>query len=200
MRNLVYIFTFLVANIGFSQVYEAGLSYNLGNVVGERNGFRPSPITGSTENWGIILKKNMNPRMAYRFAINGIQSHYTKLTEVSGGIDFNFTNYNTVRYRSKEKGTAYVIFEATTLFYNVKEDDGRSDTKFAIALPLGLGYKKAISKNFVFSIEAKGRVALTDGLDGVTTNKSTLDAYYYVGTSLYYTFGWPRGSKNQIRF
>lgn len=198
MRKLVYVFTFLIANIGFSQVYEAGLTYNLGNIVGERND--AFPVATSSKNWGIVVKKNMNPRIAYRVALNLMESSHknsiTQLAELSGGIDFNFTKYNLFRIGSNSKSTGYLIFEAATMFYNT----GDGITKFSMALPMGIGYKQALTKHIVCSLETKMRVALTDELDNITTNKSTLDAYYYIGASIYYTFGWPRGSKNQIRF
>ncbi|MGY5355191.1 DUF6089 family protein [Wenyingzhuangia sp. IMCC45467] len=193
MRKLVYIFTFLIANIGFSQVYEAGLTYNLGNVMGERN--NAFPITTSNKNWGVIIKKNMNPRIAYRVAVNLMESHNTQLAELTGGIDFNFTKYNLIRTGNIKKSSAYLIFEAATMFYNTG-----GNTKFSMALPMGIGYKQALTKHIVCSLETKARVSFSDVLDNITTNKSTLDAYYYIGASIYYTFGWPRGSKNQIRF
>ena len=193
MRKLVYILTFLIANIGFSQVYEAGLTYNLGNIMGESN--NAFPITSSNKNWGVIIKKNMNPRIAYRVGINLIKSYNTQLTELSGGIDFNFTKYNLIRTGNIKKSTGYLIFEAATIFYNTGDD-----IKFTAALPMGIGYKNALTKRIVCSLEAKARVSFSDALDNITTNKSTLDAYYYIGASIYYTFGWPRGSKNQIRF
>ncbi|GGF64946.1 hypothetical protein SAMN05444281_0636 [Wenyingzhuangia marina] len=193
MRKLVYILTFLIANIGFSQVYEAGLTYNLGSVVGERND--AFPITTSNKNWGVVIKKNMNPRISYRLAVNLMESYNTQLAELSGGIDFNFTKYNLIRTGKIKKSTGYLIFEAATIFYNT-----RGKTKFSAALPIGIGYKQALTKRIVFSLEAKARVSFSDVLDNIKTNKSTLDAYYYIGTSIYYTFGWPRGSKNQIRF
>ncbi|MDO3694125.1 DUF6089 family protein [Wenyingzhuangia sp. chi5] len=197
MRKLMYILTFLIANIGFSQVYEAGLTYNLGNVMGERN--NAFPITSSYKNWGVVIKKNMNPRIAYRVAVNLMESSHqnstTQLAELSGGIDFNFTKYNLIRTGNIKKSTGYLIFEAATIFYNT---DGK--TKFSAALPMGIGYKQALTKRIVCSLEAKARVSFSDVLDNIKTNKSTLDAYYYIGASIYYTFGWPRGSKNQIRF
>lgn len=165
--------------------------------MGERN--NAFPITTSDKNWGVVIKKNMNPRISYRLAVNLMERSYnnglTQLAELSGGIDFNFTEYNLLRTGISKKGTGYLIFEAATLFYNT---DG--NTKFSMALPMGIGYKQALTKHIVCSLETKVRVAFTDNLDNITTNKSTLDAYYYIGTSIYYTFGWPRGSKNQIRF
>lgn len=193
MRRLAFILIFFIANFGFSQVYETGISYNLGSVVGERN--NAFPITTSDKNFGLVIKKNMNPRIAYRLAINLMESYNTQLAEISGGIDFNFTKYNLIRTESSNKGSGYLIFEAASIFFNT----GNS-TQISLALPMGIGYKQAITKRIVCSLEAKARVAFTDSLDNITANTSTLDAYYYIGTSIYYTFGWPKGSKNQIRF
>ena len=201
MRKLIYILVIMFSSIGFTQVYEAGISYNAGQIVGEDNNV--GSFFGS--NFGITIKKNMNPRIAYRIAATNINSNDTELTEISAGIDFSFKDYNLVRANGLNRGAPYIILEATTLLY----DNGISDG-FALALPIGVGYKRSLSRHFVGSIEAKGRVALTDKLDSgvvdelspdfVRQNKTTLDAYYYIGVSLYYTFGWPRGSKNQTRF
>lgn len=186
--------------IGFSQVYEAGISYNLGQIVGENN----SSFSFIAPNIGIAIKKNMHPRIAYRITANHLNTNNTKLTELSAGIDFSFSDYNLIRPGNFRKGAPYIILELAAINYN----NGHK-SEYAAALPFGVGYKKAISKNLVGSIEAKGRVALTDQLDNphlrdkinyVKRNDTTLDAYYYLGVSLYYTFGWPRGSKNQTRF
>ncbi|NIJ43782.1 hypothetical protein FHR24_000221 [Wenyingzhuangia heitensis] len=193
MRKLVYLLLLFFIQIGFSQVYEAGITYNLGNVMGEKN--QTFPITTSSKNWGIVLKKNMNPRIAYRFGLNLMESGVTQLAEISAGIDFNFKDYNLIRTNSTNKQTPYLILEAASIFYNT-----RTETKFAVVLPMGIGYKYGIGKNLAASLEAKVRAAFTDDLDNIETNKSTLDAYYYIGASIYYTFGWPKGSKNQIRF
>jgi|GEM_PF-4474275 len=203
MKKLIYILTVLSTQFGFSQVYEAGLSYNPGQIVGEdkNHGSFFGP------NVGIAIKKNMHPRISYRIAAAKINSNQTKLTEVSAGVDFNFSEYNLVRADGLHRSTAYIILELTGLFYN----NGVNNREFTMAIPMGVGFKKSIYKNFIASIEAKGRVAFTDKLDNgvissptqqdyVKQNKTTLDAYYYIGATIYYTFGWPRGSKNQTRF
>jgi len=193
MRKLFYFITLLFINTGFSQVYETGISYNLGTVVGEKHG--AFPINSSNKNFGIILKKNINPRIAYRLGLNLLESSSSNLAEVSFGIDYNFSKYNLIRRSSKLKQTAYVIFEAVSIFYYAEDK-----TQYTMALPLGIGYKYGINKSLVASIEAKGRISFTDKLDEIETNESTLDAYYYIGASIYYTFGWPNSSRKKIRY
>ena len=90
MKKLIYILTIIFTNLGFSQVYEAGVSYNPGQILGEDQ--TSGPFFGA--NFGITIKKNMNPRIAYRISATNINSNDTKLTEISAGIDFNFTDYN----------------------------------------------------------------------------------------------------------
>lgn len=201
MRKLVIFLALIVANVSFSQVYEVGFSYNPGRIFGEQKA--SDSFFGS--NFGVAIKKNMNPRLAYRVTVANITSNNTKLTEFSAGIDFNFKNYNLVRSNGWDKSTAYVILELAGLSY----DNGFDSKEFTMAIPMGVGYKKSLSRYFIASIEAKGRVAFTDKLDNahdklsldyVKQNKTTLDAYYYIGASIYYTFGWPRGSENQTRF
>lgn len=202
MKKIICVLLIFISKISLAQVYEAGLSYNVGQIFGEDKNVGP-PFGN---NFGITLKKNMHPRISYRIAAAKLNSNQTKLTEISAGIDFNFSKYNLVRANGLDKSTPYIIMELTGLFY----DNGVDANKFTMAIPMGVGYKTSISNHFTAAIEAKGRVAFTDKLDsGVTNpaatnyvkqNKTTLDAYYYIGASIYYTFGWPRGSKNQTRF
>lgn len=193
MRKLGYILALFFANIGFSQVYEAGVSYNMGGVLGDIR--TEVVLVPSIRNWGVSLKKNMNPRIACRWGLNYIKSDLAEIVELAGGIEYNFTSYNLIRTGSKKKQSPYIIFEFAALAYYNGNNIG-----YTFGVPMGAGYKIALSKRIVGAVEAKYRTVLTDKLDYIKINKSTLDAYYYIGASIYYTFGWPKGSKNQIRF
>ena len=202
MRKLLYILAFVCfTQMGSAQVYELGLTYNMGQILGENN----SNFSVLDQNFGITLKKNMHPRMSYRLSANKLTTQSSKLTEFAFGIDFNFKNYNLLRANGKDRSAPYVILEVASILY----DNGINSNKFAFALPLGVGYKTSITDHFIFAVEAKARIAFTDALDsGITenfnetifVNNNTLDAYYYTGFTFFYTFGWPRGSKNQTRF
>lgn len=203
MRKILFIVVLIIGSLkGYTQVYEVGVSYNVGQVFGEVN----TDFSLLATNVGVTLKKNMNPRMSYRLSATRMETGSTSLTEITTGIDFNFNKFNLVRTNGKNRSTPYVILEVASLFYNNEVDNN----KFTMALPFGVGFKKSINRNFNFAIEAKARVAFTDKLDtGITDtsnpnyvaqNTTTLDGYYYTGVTLFYTFGWPRGSKNQIRF
>ncbi|MDB4297468.1 DUF6089 family protein [Flavobacteriaceae bacterium] len=193
MKKLIFLISILFNVLGYSQVYEAGLSYNIGSIMGETSSTFRDPFSPS--NFGLIVKKNMNPRIAYRAGINRLNSADTNITEFSGGIDFNFIKYNLVRNQDNFKHSPYLTLELAALTYKNSISSG-----FAVALPIGIGYKQSINDFFIWSVEAKGRVTFSDDLDGIKTNKSTLDSFAYVSATIYYTFGWPKGSKNQTKF
>ncbi|MDO6736432.1 DUF6089 family protein [Wenyingzhuangia sp. 2_MG-2023] len=193
MKKIVSILLMISFHTGFSQIYEAGLTLNIPNILGESNEL--FNISVSPTNVGFIVKKNINPRIAYRAAVNRISSDITTMSEFSLGIDYNFKKYNLLRYRANERSTPYFILEGAALLFN-----SGAGIKPTIALPVGIGYKTALTKHFVLSLEAKGRIALTDQLDNDASNSSTLDAYYFFGGSLYYTFGWPKSNKARSKF
>lgn len=204
MRKLLFIAVLMLSCLkGYTQVYEVGVSYNMGEILGEAD----SSFSFLGSNVGVTIKKNMNPRMSYRVSATKLKNSGTSLTELTAGIDFNFNKYNLVRANGGlDRSTPYVILELASLFY----DNGIDQNKFAMALPFGVGFKKSINRNFNYAIEVKGRVAFTDKLDSgitdennvdyVVQNETTFDGYYYAGVTVFYTFGWPRGSKNQTRF
>lgn len=198
MKKIIALLLIISSYTGFSQIYETGLMLNAVNVLGDKSttignlvdvGFSPKNI-------GVIVKKNINPRLAYRAAVNNLSYDGNSLVELSFGVDFNFRKYNLLRYKVGERSTPYFIIEGAALLFS-QPGGGRSGT---IALPVGIGYKTAITQKIIFSVEGKARVALTDSLDGVVTNASTLDTYYFFGAGIYYAFGWPTSSKTRSKF
>jgi len=195
MRKLLYILIFtLSSNISIAQVYEIGASYHLGQFFGEQE---PS-FDLNLQNLGVAIKKNMNPRMSYRLTANFLKNNNTSIKEFAAGIDFNFNKYNLVRANGLNRSTPYVILEVATILMSNES----LSNKFAMVLPMGIGYKKSLTPNLNIALEAKGRIALSDQLviGDINQNSTTFDAYYYTGFTLFYTFGWPRGSENQTRF
>lgn len=201
MKKIIFLLVFISFQKGFTQIYEAGLTLNMANILSDNSGtmdlLKPSI---SPTYVGAIFKKNANPRLAYRIALNRFSSNGTSIIEGSLGVDFNFKKYNLLRYREGERGTPYFILEAAALLYTPPS----GGYKPTIALPVGIGYKRAITRRIVISLEGKGRVALTDELDGINSsnggNSSTFDSYYYFGGSLFYTFGWPKHYRTRSKF
>lgn len=200
MKKVIYILVFIFFQNGFSQIYETGLTLNLPNILSENTGtldlLKPSI---SPTNVGAIIKKNVNPRIAYRASLNRLTDKGTTILEGTLGVDVNFKKYNLLRYRKGERGTPYFIIEAAALVFS-SPGSARSAT---LALPVGIGYKRAINRRWIISVEGKGRVALTDDLSVNKTgseNSSTFDSYYFFSGSLYYTFGWPKHYKSRSKF
>ncbi|WP_010134383.1 DUF6089 family protein [Ochrovirga pacifica] len=196
MKKLIYLLIFISFQNSFSQIYEAGFTLNMPNILTDNSTtmdlLKPKISPTSI---GFAIKKNANPRIAYRLTANRLKHDNISILEGTLGVDFNFSKYNLLRFREGERGTPYFILEAAALIYN-----NGAGYKPMIALPVGIGYKRAINRDFLFSLEAKGRVALTDDLDGMATNGSTYDAYYFLGGSIYYTFGWPKDYKTRSKF
>lgn len=197
MKKILFLLVFISFQRGFTQIYEAGLTLNMANIPSDKSGTLDLLMPSISPTYvGAIFKKNANPRLAYRVALNRFASNGTSIIEGSIGVDFNFKKYNLIRYRKGERGTPYFILEAAGLLFVPPS----GTLKPTIALPVGIGYKRALTRRIVISFEGKGRVALSDELDGLNTNRSTFDAYYYFGGSLFYTFGWPKHYRTRSKF
>lgn len=198
MKKIVALLLMISFHTGFSQIYEVGVTLNAVNIMGDNStGIGDLVDIGfSPQNIGFIFKKNINPRVAYRASMNNLTQDGNSIYEFTLGIDYNFKKYNLLRYKRGERSTPYFILEGAALLFS-PVGSGRSAT---IALPVGIGYKVAVTPKIVLSIEGKARVALTDSLDGILTNASTYDSYYFFGASAYYTFGWPKSSKIRSKF
>lgn len=192
MKNYITLILILTLFTTQAQVSEIGANYNIGSIVGEAGLLIKPEI--SPVNLGIVYKRNLNPRVARRYALNFLQTQHSKILEVSGGLDFNFSEYNTFRIRNK-KQTFYVILEANAFYYKPIDEGG----KLSFGIPIGLGYKKIFRKYLGFYIEGKARLTFNDGLDGINTNESTFDSYYFTSFGIFYTFG-RRNEKERIKF
>ncbi|MFC6996825.1 type IX secretion system protein PorG [Rufibacter roseus] len=128
----------------------------------------------------------------------------TSVLELAAGIDYNFLDY--YDFRRRIRWTPYFTLGVAGLAYNNKttavnpkiiynqDNNEPYRTAFAIAVPIGVGFKYALTHNLNLGAEFGARVLFTDTFDNLSTqneqvmNPSHNDWYFYNGISLSYTF------------
>lgn len=137
------------------------------------------------------------PLAAYRDA-----SMKGSLLELSGGIEYNFYDYH--NRRDNVHFTPYV-FVGVAGFYANTETNSTAQPQLnqkagivSFAIPVGLGFKYALSEHWNLGLEAGARKTFSDKMDhvdGKSANQTELvgnpndqDWYFYNGLSVSYTF------------
>ena len=130
----------------------------------------------------------------------------SRLTEVSAMLEWEFF--------SKGRFTAFAFGGAGVAFFNPKTDynepnkyipDTNPDAnanykKITPVIPLGVGLKYSLPKDFYLSAEAGYRFVFTDYLDGISqlANPDRRDTYYYAGLTLTKAFGGGKSGANRL--
>lgn len=219
--NLMYQFLvliFLLISVPLkAQIHELGIYFGGSNYIGDVGS--TTYISPNSLNYGLIYKKNQNTRLAYRISINSTTlksndlnsnevsrklrgySFANKITELAGGIEFNFSEFDLEKNKNK-----FVPYFHFGLAFTLSKDAIATPTQIAIlnntkgtiALPIDLGIKSNILPHFILSIEIGARYTLSDNLDGSNPrnqgvyefgNINNNDWYVFTGMTLTYTFG-----------
>ncbi|SOS48317.1 conserved hypothetical protein [Tenacibaculum finnmarkense] len=200
-----------------SQTHEVGFFVGGSNYVGDigrTNYIYPNKIGG-----GLIYKYNLNPRIALRATYsyipvsgddNQAKNAFRKqrgyvfsntLHEFATGIEFNFFNYNISNY--KTNFTPYILAEIAAFNYvspskRIDANTIRLKNKISYSLPVGVGVKGRLFKNFAAAFEIGARFTLVDDIDLTTDKINSLnfggtgnDVYMFTGVSIVYSFGRP---------
>lgn len=90
-------------------------------------------------------------------------------------------------------GIGLVLFDPQIFRNQEKDPEGRDYNTFNISVPIGGGVKFGLNERVVVSLEAGGRTAFTDYLDGISQlgNPDRNDWYWAGNIILTYTFGNP---------
>jgi hypothetical protein len=201
-----------------AQIHEIGVFLGGSNFVGD---------VGSTtyiapENLaiGILYKWNKSPRHSYRFSytqssITGNDSKSEEssrnkrgfsfknnVKELSAGLEFNFFDFNLHDEDLKItpyifSGINYFRYDELHIENGITEKDKVSGS---FAIPIILGLKSNISRDFVLAAEIGARYTFTDNIDGSNPkddsfannrfgNLNNNDWYIFTGVTLTYTFG-----------
>jgi Domain of unknown function (DUF6089) len=211
--KLIFLFFFFSMN---AQIHEIGGFVGGSNYIGDVGS--TTYISPNKLAMGMLYKWNKNPRLAYRFSINGAfysaydsdseepsrnQRKYqfrNTIKEVSLGVEFNFFDFNLHEVNRKftpyvHSGLNYLRIHDSYLNSNIRVLE-KSSGKFAI--PMTLGIKSNVLPHVILALEVGARYALTDNLDGSNPKGDTLikfgninnnDWYVFSGMTLTYTFG-----------
>ncbi len=216
MKKLFLIIFLSLANIGFSQINELGISFAGSNYIGDvgnRNYINPNDLA-----FGLVYKWNATSRVAYRLDASYIRlqaddaNSYNALREARGfsfknsvkelaiGIELNYYDYSMIK--KEWRSTPYIIIQVAGFNYNraVREttpDNFQTETKTGFTIPFGFGYKTTLGRNIGLGFETKFRYSFTDELDYNNPdipklnfgNPDSNDWYVTTGITLVFGFG-----------
>jgi hypothetical protein len=218
------ILMFFSCFVSFGQIHELGLFLGASNAiadVGSGRYINPNDIA-----IGGIYKWNRSPRHSFRLSaiyssITGDDSKssdsrrkqrgYTfknEVKEITVGMEFTFWDFDMHDQHSYATKTTPYLFTGLSFFnydalsLNSNNIIEKYDTHNSFALPMVLGIKSRITKQFVIAFEIGARYTFTDNLDGSNPikdkkefdslqfgNINSNDWYVFSGVTLTYTFG-----------
>ena len=202
-----------------AQINELGVFVGGSNFIGDVGA--TTFINPNASTVGLIYKWNKTPRHSWRITyiqsnlesndidseelrrINRGFSFQNTIKEISGGIEFNFFDFN-IYNPLERKITPYVFTGLSLSFYDslfykfgLAEFDSKQKT---LALPIILGVKSNLTSNFVLGLEIGARYTYADDIDGSLPrneswqpiqfgNQNNNDWYVFSGITLSYMFG-----------
>lgn len=220
MRYLVVIFICILSTFqSYSQINELGVFVGGSNLIGDIGS--TNYIAPNSAALGILYKWNRSERHSYRLAltftdlegqdsksddqrrINRDYEFNTRITELSLGMEFSFVEFDL--HNGGFKSTPYIFGGVSVarhknaFFSNGVQTDEGTDS-FAFGIPIGLGFKAAISDHLILAGEVVLRYTFSDELDASMPdaderrnlsvgNINNNDWYTFTGVTLTYTFG-----------
>ncbi|QDO92916.1 hypothetical protein FNB79_02640 [Formosa sediminum] len=186
---LILVISLFCFHYCYSQTHEFGVFLGGSNLIGDVG--EPSFLNPNQFAIGGVYKWNKSPRHSWRISgtITELQISTEEPTktvgELSAGLEFNLFEYNL--HQSGPKSTPYIYTGLSAL----NHVDADLKKKWALALPMILGYKFRFSRSFNIGLEIGARYAFADDLDGSDDlgNLNNNDWYVFTGITLTYTFG-----------
>ena len=221
MRSIiVIIMSVFCIQMSQSQIYEVGVFAGGSNFIGDvgaTNYISPNQFA-----IGGIAKWNRSPRHAWRVSaiLTDLLADDTKsddprrqqrgygfdatILEFSAGMEFNFFEFNL--HIDENLITPYIYTGITTayhknFYFNNGSTTQEDNSSWAFGIPLVLGVKAKLTRNFVFGFEVGVRYTFSDELDGSVPDSEWLvdtysfgninnnDWYTFTGFTVTYTFG-----------
>jgi len=212
---------FFSTQISSAQINEFGIFVGGSNFIGDvgaTNYIAPTQLA-----FGALYKWNRSKRHSYRVSLTfteleGIDKDSSdpsrqirgfefnnNILELSTGMEFTFFDFDL--HNGGTVSTPYLysgisVAKHDNFFYNpngtVVNEDASS---YAFGIPMVLGYKVAVSTNFILAFEIGARYTFSDELDGSVPNSGGADSsfsfgnvnnndwYTFTGFTLTYTFG-----------
>jgi len=203
LKNIIIIILFLMPiNAAIAQQYgmeigvSLGASYYMGDINLSKHFYSPHP------NFGGLIKLHFNQRNILKIGVfttnlsaadkdfsNRFQqirdaSFSTSFTEINICYEVNFLQYILGQTR-KCSYSPYLQVGLATYFAN------KSEQKIGLGIPIGLGFKKNISKHFIIGIEWSFHKLFSDKLDNLT-GENIQEAYSE-------NYGVPKEAKNSTK-
>ena len=201
-----------------AQINELGVFIGGSNFIGDVG--KTNYISPNEPAIGVLYKWNKSPRHAYRFSYmqstitgNDLDSEISgrelrgikfknNIKEFSAGLEFNFFDFNLHESLIMKispyvySGLSYFVYDELFVVNGETKNDFKAST---FAIPMIVGVKSNILKNFVLGIEVGARYTFTDNLDGSNPKNENLeplkfgninsnDWYVFTGFTLTYTF------------
>lgn len=201
-----------------AQINELGVFIGGSNFIGDVG--KTNYISPNEPAIGVLYKWNKSPRHAYRFSYmqstitgndldSGIPGRELRgvkfknnIKEFSAGLEFNFFDFNLHESLIMKispyvySGLSYFVYDELFVVNGETKNDFKAST---FAIPMIVGVKSNILKNFVLGIEVGARYTFTDNLDGSNPKNENLeplkfgninsnDWYVFTGFTLTYTF------------
>lgn len=217
-KILVLFFSLFIQGYLTAQINEIGVFLGGSNFIGDVG--KTNYVSPNEPAFGVLYKWNKSPRHAYRISYmqstiraNDLDSEIpgreqrgysfkNDIKEFSLGLEFNFFDFN-LHESLVKKMTPYVYTGVTYFAYDelfVVNGETKVDYQdSAFAIPMIVGIKTNVLKNFVLGLEVGARYTFTDNLDGSFPKNSNLqtlkfgninskDWYVFTGFTLTYTF------------
>ncbi|MEQ9441671.1 MAG: DUF6089 family protein [Cyclobacteriaceae bacterium] len=117
--------------------------------------------------------------------------------ELSALMEYHFLDYK--RNINLLRWSPYFFLGAGVAFFGPHEEQTQSYSRTQPIIPLGIGFKYILNREFTLSLEAGARKTFSDYIDNISDSDSPLknyeygnrydkDWYYFIGVSLSYTF------------
>ena len=185
MKNFLFFLGLIfTCQLTHAQINELGVFVGGVNYIGDVG---PTDYIAPNEpSIGILYKWNRSPRHAYRFSytqgklnsrdidsdvpsrnLRG-NSFENSVKEFSAGLEFNFFDFNLHDGDPKitpyvYSGISYFIYDEIYILDRTSYEDYQSS---AFAIPMVLGLKARLYRNFILGAEVGFRYTFTDNLDG----------------------------------
>lgn len=219
MKRFFVLFLLLFGiSISNAQINEIGVFLGGSNYIGDIG--NTTYINPKDPAFGLVYKWNRSPRHAYRFSIfhseitandadskvpgrkNRGLAFKNTITELSGGLEFNFFDFNL--HQMDPKITPYIYTGIAYSFYDglfFVGDTAKSDAQHGtVAIPMLVGIKSNITTSLILGVEVGARYSFADDIDGSNPTNENLenlrfgnllsnDWYMFTGFTLTYTFG-----------
>lgn len=218
-KVLVFFFILFFQNFLSAQIHEIGVFVGGSNYIGDVG--KTTYISPDDLAFGILYKWNKSPRHSYRFSYTQstisandansdspgrIQRGYefkNNIKEIAAELEFNYFNFNLHDELTKQvtpyftTGLVFLKYDELYVQNNITKGNGSSST---FGIPMIVGIKSNILKNFILAFEIGTRYTFTDNLDGSFPKSNDLenlhfgninsnDWYVFSGFTLTYTFG-----------